>query len=75
MFATAVNEKDKRLIAKGRAETLAEAEAKIRLEKEKMAKQRMLETKKMANQMKTDGLPIPAISKYTGLPIEEIELL
>jgi hypothetical protein len=29
----------------------------------------------MAKQMKTDGMPIPAISKYTGLSVEEIELL
>ena len=68
MFATAVSEKDKRLIkeveAKTRAETLAEAEAKMKLEKEKMAKR-----------MKADGMPYPAISNYTGLSIEEIDKL
>src|SRR3990167_1112007 len=50
MFATAISEKDKRLIqegeVKGRIETLAEAEAKIKREKENMAKQ-----------MKKDGMP------------------
>jgi len=64
MFTTAVSEKDKRLIEQGRAETLAEAEAKIKREKEKMVKQ-----------MKADNVSLKAISKYTGLSIEEIEKL
>jgi predicted transposase/invertase (TIGR01784 family) len=68
MFATAVNQKDKRLIkegeAKGRAETLAEAEAKIRQEKEKMALQ-----------MIADGIPLDRISKYTGLSTKELQKL
>lgn len=64
MFATAVSEKDKRLIAKVRAETLAEAEAKIRLEKEKMAKQ-----------MLRDGLTLERISNYTGLSAKELQKL
>lgn len=57
MFATAISEKDKRLIqegeAKGKAEGLAEGELRA--------------MKKMAKQMKADGLSHEAISKYTGL--------
>ena len=68
MFATAISEKDKRLIqegeVKGRIETLAEAEAKIKREKENMAKQ-----------MKKDGMPLANICKYTGLTSDEVEKL
>lgn len=61
MFATAISEKDKRLIQEGKAEGLAEGELRA--------------MKKMAKQMKTDGLSDKAISKYTGLSEEEIENL
>ena len=50
--------------ARGRAETLAEAEAQIRRAKEQSAQQ-----------MKADGLPVSVISKYTGLACEEIDRL
>lgn len=61
MFATAISEKDKRLIQEGEAKAWTKAEAKMKLDKEKMAKQ-----------MKSDGVPHKAISKYTGLSEEEI---
>jgi hypothetical protein len=46
MFATAISEKDKRLIQEGEAKAWTKAEAKMKLEKEQMAKQ-----------MKSDGVP------------------
>ena len=64
MFATAISEKDKRLIQEGEAKAWTKAEAKMKLEKEQMAKQ-----------MKSDGVPHKAISKYTGLSEEEIAAL
>ena len=61
MFATAISEKDKRLVQEGKAEGLAEGELRA--------------MKKMAKQMKADGLSDETISKYTGLPKEELENL
>lgn len=86
MFATAVNEKDKRLIAKGRAETLAEAEAKIRLEKEKMiqqlklekekaAKQMRLEKEKVAKQLKLDKEKMAKQMLQKGYPLSDVSEL
>lgn len=68
MFATAVNEKDKRLVkdaeARGEAKAWTKAEAKMKLDKEKMAKQ-----------MLQKGYPHSDISELTGLSIKEIEKL
>lgn len=60
MFVNAISEKDKRLIAKGRAEERVESEKAL---------------KKMVKQMKADGVAIEVISKYTGLSPQEIEKL
>ena len=64
MFVNAISEKDKRLIAKGKAEGKAEERAKSK----KALKQ-------MAQQMKSDGVAIEVISKYTGLNPQELEAL
>ena len=48
-------------IAEGKAEGLAEGEAS--------------KAREMAKAMKADNKPIDEISKYTGLPAEEIEKL
>ena len=56
MFATAVTEKDKRLVkdaeARGEAKAWTKAEAKIKQEKEKAAQQLKLEKEKAAKQLK-----------------------
>lgn len=62
MFASAISEKDKRLIEEGKAEGKTEGKA----EGQKEA------TYKIAKQMKADGLSQDSISKYTGLSKEEI---
>jgi predicted transposase/invertase (TIGR01784 family) len=62
MFATAISEKDKRLIQEGEAKGKAEGKAEGQKE-EKMH---------IAKQMKTDGINSEVISKYTGLSEEEI---
>lgn len=61
MFATAISEKDKRLIQEGEAKGKAEGK-----KEEKM---------NIAKQMKSDGINSEIISKYTGLSEEEIVAL
>jgi predicted transposase/invertase (TIGR01784 family) len=65
MFATAISEKDKRLIQEGKAEGKTEG----------LVEGELRAMKKMAKQMKVDGLSHEAISKYTGLSKEEIAKL
>jgi predicted transposase/invertase (TIGR01784 family) len=61
MFATAISEKDKRLIQEGEVKGKAQGQ-----KEEKMH---------IAKQMKTDGINSEVISKYTGLSEEEIAAL
>lgn len=61
MFANAISEKDKRLIAEGKAEGKAEGELEA--------------LRRTAKKMKADGVPTDVISKYTGLPQKEIKEL
>ena len=63
MLATAINEKDKRLIAEGETRGKAEGKAEGKIEN----------SRDIAKQMKVDGMPTTLISKYTGLSEEEIE--
>jgi len=65
MFANAISEKDKRLLAEGEVKGEAKGRAEGKLEAQR----------KTAKDMKSDGFPLDVIRKYTGLSQKEIEAL